>query len=416
MFATLIELFKVLSSNQVTLFFIILSYFWILWLGKVIFSWRYKPVVNNFNAKASVIIPTYKEDRDILSMVIGKVLNYPSNLVSEVIIVTDIREKGIVDWLRHEFSWDPRVKIIKSDPGKRTALARGIEATKEDFIVVVESDTMVNSETIPELIKPFADESVGGVVGDQRIYKPYDSIWSFFNMVSEKIKYKLTIPALSYFNQVTVLGGRCVAYRRKAILPNLSKMENEFFINTRCISGDDGRFTSLLLEDGWKTNYQSTSVVETVSPQSMSGLIKQRLRWFRNSARRTSRALVWDGWIWRKKAALVQMISTWIGTILMFTLLFLLISGIMSTNWFWYGMDPLGIIIRLGLLSLGLLLTRFIRILPVFGRNMNRKWIWILGYPWYLFLMFWVRVYSIPTMNVQGWISRKFSGPGGFKP
>jgi len=416
MFATILELLNALASNQVTLFLLIVSYFWVLWLAKVFFSWRYKPVKGNFNAKVSVIMPTYREDRGILNMAVGKVLEYSPEQVSEVIIATDMREEGIVDWLRSKFMYDERVKVIRTYPGKRTALARAIEEAKEDYIVVVESDTMVNSDTIPELMKPFEDPMVGGVVGDQRIYEPYKSISNFFNMISEKIKYRLTIPALSYFNQVTVLGGRCVAYRRSAIMPNVRDMEYEFFVRSRCVSGDDGRFTSLLLEDDWKTKYQSTSYVETVSPPSMRGLIKQRLRWFRNSARRTSRALLWDGWVWRKKIALLQMASTWLSSILMITLLYLLISSIFTLNWFWFGLDPLGIAIRILLLSVGLLLTRIIRIYPVFDKKVNKKWVWLLGYPWYLFIMFWVKIYSIFTMNKQGWLSRQMTGPGGFKP
>lgn len=416
MFATILEFIRVITDNQLTLFFIIVSYFWILWLGKIILGWRYRAVDNSFKAPVSVIIPTYKEDKNILMMSIGRVLKYPPDTVSEVLVVTDVREDGIDEWIKENFSWDTRLRVISCNPGKRTALARGIEASQEDFIVVVESDTLVNPETITELIKPFEDPNVGGVVSDQRIYEPYRNISSFFNMVSEKIKHKTTIPALSYLGQVTVLGGRCVAYRRSAVINKVDGMENEYFLGTRCISGDDGRLTSLLLEDGWKTKYQSTSYVETVSPPNMSGLIKQRLRWFRNSARRTSRALIWDRWIWGKKAALIQMASTWVSTILMFTLLILFVRGLLSSNWFWFGMDPVGIVLRIIGLAVGLLFTRLIRISPIFKRAApDRRWIWILAFPWYLFIMFWVKIYSIPTMNIQGWISRRVEGPGGFE-
>lgn len=59
----------------------------------------------------------------------------------------------------------------------------------------------------------------------------------------------------------------------------------------------------------------------------------------------------------------------------MIALVFLVVNSIVSSGWFWFGTDPLGILIRLGVLSLGLLLTRLIRLYPIFSRKTNRKWL-----------------------------------------
>ena len=370
---------------------------------------------NGYSSPVSVVIPTYNEDINILYKSLDKIGSYPDNIVSEVIVVTDTREPSLKSDLLSRYADDNRFKIISSEPGKREALALGIVSSKEEIIVVIESDTFVNRQTIPELIKPFEDPKVGGVVSDQRIYKPYANIASFFNMVSERIKYLITVPMLSIFNQVTVLGGRCVAYRKNAVLPLLSDLLDEKFIRTQCISGDDGRFTSLLLENDWKTKYQSTSYVETVSPPTIKGLLKQRLRWFRNSARRTSRALTWDGlWVWRKGAALLQMLSTWVNTVMMLLMLYVFVNSVVSLNWFWFGTTWFDILLRIGILSLGLVLTRFVKILFPIRAGNKKKWLWLLLLPWFLFVMFWIKIYSLATMNRQGWLSRKHNGPGGF--
>jgi hyaluronan synthase len=413
--ATLLEFFRFLFGGQLTLFLIIVGYFWGVWSLKLVLSRSYKPVKNGYSSPVTVLVPTYNEDTDILHKSLNKIKSYPDNVVSEIIVITDTREPDLVSDILSNFAEDARFKVLSSDPGKRPALALGIASSKEDIIVVIESDTFVNNQTIPELIKPFEDPDVGGVVADQRIYKPYTNIASFFNMVSERIKYLITVPMLSIFNQVTVLGGRCVAYRKKAVLPLLSDMLDEKFIRTQCISGDDGRFTSLLLENGWKTKYQSTSYVETVSPSTIRGLLKQRLRWFRNSARRTSRALTWDGlWVWKKGAALLQMLSTWVNTVMMLLMLYVFVNSILSLNWFWFGTTWFDIILRIGILSLGLVLTRFVKILFPIRGGKKRKWLWLILLPWFLFTMFWVKIYSLVTMNKQGWLSRKHNGPGGF--
>jgi hyaluronan synthase len=415
MIATVVEMVRYFFSGIPSLFLIVVIYFWAVWGIKFVFSRFYRPDSNDFSVPVSVIIPTYNEDGGILIKSINSVRSYSSDDVREILVVTDVREQDVVDRLRYLYKDESRVNILVSEPGKRAALSLGILSAKEDIVVVVESDTFVNEDTIPELIRPFKNVDVGGVVADQRIYEPYKNITNFFNMVSEKVKYTITIPALSIFNQVTVLGGRCVAYRRRAVLPLISRMLNEKFLRTRCIAGDDGRFTSLILEDGWKTKYQSTSYVETVSPSTFKNLINQRLRWLRNSARRTSRAITWDGlWVWKKGAAVLQMLSTWTNTIMMFLLLYTVVVSISSMNWFWFGSDWMGLGLRVGVLVVGLMLTRVLRTNFILRDRSRKKWLWITLFPWFLFLMFWLKIFSIITMNRQGWVSRVYKGPGGF--
>jgi|Deesub1362B_J571_1020462.scaffolds.fasta_scaffold00003_186 hypothetical protein len=95
-------------------------------------------------------------------------------------------------------------------------------------------------------------------------------------------------------------------------------------------------------------------------------------------------------------------------------MIFLVVKSIVSPHWFWFGTKWQCTLIRFGILVIGLTLTRLIRIHPVIRSHLTRKWIWILLYPWYLFLMFWVRIYAIITMNKHGWITRRSVGPGGF--
>ena len=50
---------------------------------------------------------------------------------------------------------------------------------------------------------------------------------------------------------VACLSGRTAAYRRSVVLPVLTNLEDEYFLGRRCISGDDGRLTWLVLAQGW---------------------------------------------------------------------------------------------------------------------------------------------------------------------
>jgi len=76
-------------------------------------------------------------------------------------------------------------------------------------------------------------------------------------------------------------------------------MEFETFWGKRCISGDDGRLTWLILRSGWRATYQMNARAWTVFPNTFRGFVYQRVRWSRNSYRCYARA-VWQGWLWRQ--------------------------------------------------------------------------------------------------------------------
>ncbi len=62
-------------------------------------------------------------------------------------------------------------------------------------------------------------------------------------------------------------------------------LEHEFFLGLRCVSGDDGRLTWLVLASGYKTVRQSNARAMSMFPDTGCAFLKQRLRWSRNSYR-----------------------------------------------------------------------------------------------------------------------------------
>ena len=78
----------------------------------------------------------------------------------------------------------------------------------------------------------------------------------------------------------------------------LPHLEDEFFLGRRCIAGDDGRLTWLVLASGYRTVYQSTAHALSMFPTTFRAFCKQRVRWSRNSYRCYLTAM-WKGWLWR---------------------------------------------------------------------------------------------------------------------
>lgn len=412
MIVLILEAIQLADTHRLTLFILFAIYAWGVWLTKILYARGYRPCASSFQASMSVIIPTYKEDPAILRRAIGLVLGEKG--VAEVVIVSDEREAEVTARLRCEYAGESRLRVTPAPPGKREAVALGIRKARNDIVVVVESDTFLTKGSLSELIRPFADPEVGGVVANQRIHEPRQNLVTRANDWMEAMKYNIIIPATSTKGVVPVLGGRCVAFQREVVLPLLPRLTGERFLGKKCVSGDDGRLTSLLLEAGYKAVYQSTALVHTISPMTFPALLKQRTRWWRNSSRRTINAFK-DGWVWKKHWLLgFQMILTWINTLFFGVIMVNMIARMATLSWFdLFGMSLQGILFRILVFLVGISLTRLVLCYPHL-REAKYDLPLVPLYALYLMFIMWgLRVYSILTLNKQGWVTRKVTSAGG---
>jgi hyaluronan synthase len=130
------------------------------------------------------------------------------------------------------------------------------------------------------------------------VFQADTSVW---RRVAEWIinnRYLDYVPATGRAGAVVCISGRTAAYRREVVLKVLPYLEDEFFLGRRCIAGDDGRLTWLVLASGYRTVYQSTAHALSMFPTTFRAFCKQRVRWSRNSYRCYLTAM-WKGWLWR---------------------------------------------------------------------------------------------------------------------
>ena len=109
------------------------------------------------------------------------------------------------------------------------------------------------------------------------------------------------MPAQSVLGQVGCLPGRTIAFRRdllEQIMPDF--LTGEFPLGVVLEVSDDRTLTNLTLKQGYKTVFQSTSVVYTDCPTGLKKMAKQQYRWARGSQYNTLRMLPWmtaNAWI-----------------------------------------------------------------------------------------------------------------------
>ncbi len=117
---------------------------------------------------------------------------------------------------------------------------------------------------------PFIDPDVGGVGTQQNVYQRDTSVWRRIADWLVNLRYYDYVPAMGRAGAVPCVSGRTAAYRRTAVLPVLENLENEFFLGRRCVAGDDGRLTWLVLASGYKTVHQSIARALSMFPGTRS--------------------------------------------------------------------------------------------------------------------------------------------------
>jgi N-acetylglucosaminyltransferase len=371
---------------------------WVLWLVRSIMSATARPIESDFRASVSVVVPSFHEDPDIL---IRCLESWQVQDPDEIIIVLDVADVETYD--RIVAIGDERVRpILFEHAGKRSALGAGIRLARYELLVLTDSDTSWTPGLLVEVQKPFVDPAVGGVSTQQNVYARHTSVWRRIADWLVNLRYYNYVPAMGRAGAVPCISGRTAVYRKSAVLPVLDKLENEFFLGKRCISGDDGRLTWLVLASGFKTVHQRSARALSMFPSTFSAFVKQRVRWSRNSYRCYLTAIA-KGWLWRQplitKLTVLQILLT--PVTMGFTIAYLVFSRLELTP------------IAVGAVAAWLLFGRGIRGFSHLRRHPGEILLLPVVVIVVILIALPIKLYAFLTMNKQGWLTRHADSVGG---
>ena len=233
----------------------------------VIISIFKKENFENFQPKVSVIIPAYNESKTI-GLCLNSVLNQDYNNEVEIIVVDDGSSDNTLKILKKY----KKVKVVKQKHlGKSKALNNGISKAKNDFILVIDADTIIKKDFIREIIKPFSDKKVGATTGiiklknNKGILPMFQNVeYSFYNLIRHSFS--------SLFKNSVWFLGALACYRKDAI-------KKVGLFKTDSLTED----IDLAMEIN-KAGYENISVGNaygfTHVPANLKSLYKQRSRWW----------------------------------------------------------------------------------------------------------------------------------------
>lgn len=370
-----------------------------LWLLRKGISMATRPVVNDYRTTTTVVVPSYREDPDVLLRCLE---TWRAHRPSRIVIVLDLADTEAQQ--RIEALGYPDVEVIMfRHRGKRSALGVGIRAADTELVILVDSDTSWEEGMLANVQMPFLDAAVGAVSTRQNVYLPRSSVW---RRVADWIvdqRYGDYAPAMGRFGGVICASGRTSAYRREVILPRLEDLEHEIFFGRECVAGDDGRLTWLVLSQGYRVTHQDSARALSMFPDTFRAFVKQRVRWSRNSYRCYITAIR-NGWIFR---------VPFVSQLTVMQILFTPVSMLIYLAYVFHALTAPAPLLAFGLALLWMLAGRAIRGLSHLWRRPEDIVILPLVVAVVALVALPIKTYALFTMNKQGWLTRSADTIGG---
>jgi parallel beta-helix repeat protein len=360
---------------------------WITWLVRRVPAALYRPVFNSHREPLSIVVPVYEEDPTVFRRAIDSWL---ANDVEEIICVideTDLACQAVASEM-------PVTLIVTSVPGKRDALRRGWEAASTPLVALVDADTIWGPQVAQQVMMPFADERVGAVGTRQNVLDPR-TFWEHVNDMYLDYRYFDENASQTVVGQaVSCVSGRTAVYRRELLLRYSAAFMNESFLGVPCMSGDDKRLTTLVLEGGHRAVLQRNARVWSTFPRDARTFFLQRLRWARNTWRSDLRALG-RGWVFRYPFLAFSMMDKAVSAFTLLVSPFYMGLALLHRDW--------GVA---GILAGWWLVSRSAKMLPHLERKPRHAVTMMPLFVPLTFLMALVKIFALLTIRKQRWLTR----------
>jgi cellulose synthase/poly-beta-1,6-N-acetylglucosamine synthase-like glycosyltransferase len=255
-----------------------------------------------------VVIPTYNEDPDVLEACFDSLARQRYEGEMRFLVVDD--GSSNIDALlpvyrryQEKPNWNILLWRIPKNLGKRQAqnvaiygdpcdTVRTLEeeagrrerwaGSKAEFILMVDSDTVIEPDGVSSILTPFLDETVAAVTGDVAILNRTTN--RLTELVDER--YRLLFhherAAQSHFGLVFCCAGPFSAYRLRYLDEVWERYLETKFGKSVCTFGDDLQLTNLMLERGHKSIFQPAAKASTTAPTTLPAYLRQQWRWNRS--------------------------------------------------------------------------------------------------------------------------------------
>jgi hyaluronan synthase len=262
------------------------------WRLYLVITYRSIPMTSRKNLpKVTVVVPAYNEGRlvmDTLESIAAS--DYPRKKL-QVIAVDDGSKDDTWQWMQAAAAkLGGRVDLVRlpANKGKRRALYEGFRRATGQVLVTIDSDSLVERQTLRHLVAPFVrDVRCGAVAGNVRVLNRKAGLIPRMLEVTFNYSFDFMRASQSRFNTVFCTPGALSAYKSELVMKVLDNWLGQKFLGEPAGIGEDRAMTNLILKQGYHVLFQRHAVVHTKVPVTYKGLCKMYLRWARSNVRET---------------------------------------------------------------------------------------------------------------------------------
>ncbi|WP_271393988.1 glycosyltransferase [Aequorivita sinensis] len=367
---------------------------------------KYKPIASVSDEElptCTVIVPAYNEGKQVWETLKSLAnSDYPEAKL-QLLAIDDGSKDDTWHWMQQaKKELGDRVTIFQQpkNKGKRHALYRGFNIGTGDVFVTVDSDSVVNKDTLRNLVSPFIqDEKCGAVAGNIRVLNNKKALLPKMLDVSFVLSFEFVRSAESSLNSVLCTPGALAAYRRSAVFAVLPEWINQTFMGKPSDIGEDRAMTNMILKQGKKVLFQRNAYAYTNVPESYKGLYKMFIRWGRSNVRENIEMskYVFTNFREESKSGIrLLFISQSLKIIMSYPFILFMLFFIVTHPILFFSSTLFGILI----------FSSFPMLFYAKRYNVSESF-WAYSYSiLYTFALFWITPYAIATASKRGWLTR----------
>ena len=350
--------------------------------------------------RLTVIIPAYNEGPMVRKSIASVAASaYPRDRL-EILVVDDGSRDDTWAHIEAEAAEHPGLVTtlrFAENRGKRAALEAGFRRALGEVVITIDSDSVIDTETLLAMAGPFRDPRVGAVAGRVQVYNRGAGVIPRMLQVRYTLAFDFLRAVQSTYRTVYCCPGALAAYRVSVVRTVLDRWMAQTFMGVACTYGEDRSMTNFILAEGYDTVYQRSGVVHTIVPLTYTRLVKMYLRWDRSYVREEIRFF---GIVWKRPLP-------W--------LLIALTDSLITNLRYPVAYASLGLLVYIGIEYPLTILRLLFAIGVMAGLNMlyylrsERSWDFLFGilYAYFsAFALFWLFPYAVLTVRSKGWLTR----------
>jgi hyaluronan synthase len=375
----------------------------LLMLVRTVLWLRYRPFAAASFEEApflTVVIPAYNEGEMVENSIVSvAAANYPKDRM-QIIAIDDGSKDDTWRYIERAARRFPGLVTpmrLAQNRGKRAALAEGFRRATGEIIVTVDSDSIIDRDTLLAVAGPFREARVGAVAGKVAVHNRRAGLIPRMLHVRFILSFDFLRGAQSVYGTVHCCPGALAAYRASVVRKLLAAWEHQSFLGVRCTYGEDRALTNMILAAGYDAAYQRTALVRTMAPTTYGKLCKMFLRWDRSYIREEFRfaKLIW------RRPLISRLMSIYESTV---TNLRFPVAYSAMTLWAINAFNDPGSVLRM-LLAIMVGSTLY----AMYFLRSERSWDFVFGILYAYFSFFaltWIFPYAALTLRARGWLTR----------